>query len=161
MEQLTSLIEFRQAIYPRGPTRARDAQFELLDALLLSPPIRSFPELSLSPVFRREWSSACAAIKEGQQDLEWLEGYLIQQVPKWGLQVFALVGTAWAHPTAKTLADRQYVRCPTSAVHGGSIVVGHPYAILAWVPERGTSWAPAVSVRRITSQQTAVAVGVD
>ncbi len=161
MEQFTRLIEFRQAVYDQGFTRARDTQFELLDALLLSPPIRSFPELSLSPVFRREWSSAYAAIEEGQQDLEWLEGYLIQQVPRRGLQVFALDGTAWAHPAAKTLADRQYVHCPTSAVHGGSIVVGHPYSILAWVPERGSSWAPAVSVRRLTSQQTAAEVGVE
>ena len=29
-----------------------DAQFELLDALLLGQPIRSFPELSLLPIFR-------------------------------------------------------------------------------------------------------------
>jgi len=52
MGQFNKLIEFRQAIYDHGLTRARDAQFELVDALLLSPPIRSFPELSLSPVFR-------------------------------------------------------------------------------------------------------------
>ena len=161
MEQFTKLIEFRQAVYDQGLTRARDAQFELLDALLLSPPIRSFPELSLSPVFRRQWSSAYAAIEEGKQNPMWLEGYLIQQIPRRGLQVFALDSTAWAHPAAKTLADRQYVHCPTSSVHGGSIVVGYPYSMLAWVPERGSSWAPAVSVRRITSQQTAVGVGVE
>jgi hypothetical protein len=52
MEQFTSLVEFRQAVYDRGLTRARDAQFELVDALLLSRPIRSFPELSLSSAFR-------------------------------------------------------------------------------------------------------------
>ena len=131
-----------------------------MDALLLSPPIRSFPELSLLPAFQRKWSSAYAAIKDGQQDQDWLEGYFIQQIPTRGSKVFALDGTAWPHPAAKTLADRQYVHCPTSAVHGGSIVVGHPYSLLAWVPERGSSWAPPVSVRRITSQQTAVEVGV-
>ena len=160
MKQFSSLIEFGQAVYDHGFSRARDAQFELLDALLLSPPIRSFPELSLSPVFRRKWASAYAAIQEGQQDQEWLEGHCMQQIPTRGPQVFALDGTAWAHPAAKTLADRQYVHCPTSAVHGGSIVIGYPYSVLAWVPQRGNSWAPAVSVRRITSQQTAVQVGV-
>ena len=86
MEQFTKLIEFRQAVYDQGLTRARDAQFELLDALLLSPPIRSFPELSLSPVFRRQWSSAYAAIEEGKQNPMWLEGYLIQQIPRTGLR---------------------------------------------------------------------------
>ena len=68
MEQFNTLIEFRRAVYDHGLTLAKDAQFELVDALLLSPPIRSFPELSLSPVFRRQWPSAYAAIEEGQQD---------------------------------------------------------------------------------------------
>jgi hypothetical protein len=161
MEQFNNLIEFRQAIYDHGFTRARDAQFELVDALLLSPPIRSFPELSLSPAFRRRWPSAYAAIAEGRQDREWLEGCFIQQIPTAGVQVFALDNTAWPHPAAKTLADRQYVYHPTAAVNGGSVVVGHAYSVLAWAPERGSSWAPPVSVRRIISQQTAVGVGLE
>jgi len=33
-EQINNLIEFRQAIYDNGLTDYRDAQFELLDALL-------------------------------------------------------------------------------------------------------------------------------
>lgn len=165
MEQFNNLIEFRQAVYDLGLTRARDAQhampwFELLDTLLLSSPIRSFPELSLSPAFQRKWPSAYAAIEEGQQDWEWLEGYFIQQIPTRGPQVFALDSTAWPHPQAKTLADQQYVYSPTAAIDGGLIVVGHPYSVLAWVPERGSSWAPPVSVRRIASQQTTVEVGV-
>jgi hypothetical protein len=159
MEQFTSLIEFRQAVYDHGLTQARDAQFELVDALLLSPPIRSFPDLSLSPVFRRKWSSAYAAIEDGQQDREWLESYFTQQIPRRGAQVFALDGTGWPHPSARTLADRQYIRGSTLAVDG-SIIIGHPYSVLAWVPERGRSWAPSISVRRITSQQTSAQVGV-
>ena len=159
MEQFNTLIEFRQAVYDHGLTLAKDAQFELVDALLLSPPIRSFPELSLSPVFRRQWPSAYAAIEEGQQDRNWLESCFIQQIPRQSLLVFALDGTAWPHPEAKTLADRQYVHGSTLAIDG-SIFVGHPYSVLAWVPERGRSWAPPVSVRRITSQQTAAEVGV-
>jgi hypothetical protein len=75
MEQFNKLIEFRQAIYRQGLTRTQDAQFELLDAPLLSPPVRSFPELSLSPAFRRQWPSAYAAIEEGEQDQAWLERY--------------------------------------------------------------------------------------
>ena len=159
MEQFNSLIEFRRAIYDRGLILARDAQFELVDSLLLGLPIRSFPELSLSPVFRRKWPSAYAAIEDGQQDQEWLEGYLIQQIPMQSLLVFALDGTGWPHPEAKTLADRQYIYSSTQAIDG-FIVVGHPYSVLAWVPEPNRSWTPPVSVRRITSQQTAAEVGV-
>ena len=63
MEQFNNLVKFRQTVYNHGLTQARDAQFELLDALLLSSPVRSFPELSLSPVFRCKRLTAYAAIK--------------------------------------------------------------------------------------------------
>ena len=161
MEQFNKLIEFRQAVYDHGLTRAKDAQFELVDVFLLSPPIRSFPELSLSPVFRRQWPSVYAAVEEGSQDVAWLERYFAQHIPTTGVQVYPLDGTAWAHPEAKAMSDRQYVYSPTIAVDGGSIVVGHPYSVLAWAPERNSSWTPPVSVQRIESQQTAVQVGVE
>ena len=133
MEQFNNLIEFRQAVYDQGLTLARDAQFELIDALLLSPYVRSFPELTLSPAFRRKWPSGYAAIEEGSQDREWLERYFVAQIPRSGTQVFSLDDTPWPHPAAKVLADRQYVRGSTRAVNG-SIMIGHPYSVLVWVP---------------------------
>ena len=90
MEQFSSLIEFRQAVYDQGLTLAKDAQFELLDALLLSPYVRSFPELTLSPTFRRQWHSGYAAMEGGGQNREWLEGYFVKQIPRSGPQVFPL-----------------------------------------------------------------------
>ena len=161
MEQFNNLIEFRQATYEHGLTKARDAQFELLDALLLSPPVRSFPELSLSPVFRRSWSSAYTAIEHGQQDVAWLERFLVQQVPRTGVQVQSLDETAWSHSEARTMPDRQYVYSPTASVIGKPVVVGHPYSVLAWALEQESSWAPALSVQRVTSQQSASQVGVE
>jgi len=103
-KHINKLIEFRQALYDNGFTCLKDAQFELLDALLLSGPIRSFPELSLSPVFRRQWPSAYAAVEDGGQDSNWLRRYLCSQVP--GVEVFALDTTAWPRPSALTLPDR-------------------------------------------------------
>lgn len=161
MQQFNKLIEFRQHIYETGLVHQRDAQFELLDALLLQPRIHSYPELSLCPVFRRQWPSVYQAVAAGSQATTWLEGYLSRQVPQAAITYFALDGTAWVHAAAPTLADRQYVYSPTPAVDGGSIVVGHPYSVLAWVPERHSSWALPVSVHRIASTQTAVEVGVE
>jgi hypothetical protein len=160
MKQFNKLIEFRQAVYNQGLTRFADAQFDLTDALLLSPPIRSFPELSLSQAFRRLWHSAYAAIEEGKQDREWLECYFIQQIPTQGPQVFSLDGTSWLLPAAKTMSDRQYVYSPSKMLNSRTIGIGHPYSVLAWAPERNSSWAPAVSVRRVPSDQTDVYVGV-
>ena len=136
MKQFNKLIEFRQAVYDHGLARFADAQFDLVDALLFSPPIRSFPELSLSAAFRRQWHSAYAAIEEGRQDWEWLEPFFIHQIPPQGLQVFSLDGTSWLHSAAKAMADRQYVYSPTKMVNSRSIGIGHPYSVLAWVPER-------------------------
>jgi len=160
MKQFTKLIEFRQAVYAHGLTQARDAQFELVDAILLSPAVRSFPELSLCPSFRRQWASAYEAIRKGQQNQEWLERYFMSMVPKQGLKVFSLDGTAWPHPQAKVTEDLQYVYSPTPAIDGGNIVIGHPYSVLAWVPQIGRSWAPPMSVRRIPSQQDAIQMGI-
>ncbi len=161
MEQFNNLIGFRQAIYAQGFTKAKDAQFELVDALLVGAAIRSFPELSLLPVFRRKWPSAYTAIEDGGQDWEWLEGYFMQQLPTGEPLMFSLDGTAWPHSAARTLTDLQYVFSPTPAVDGGSIVVGHPYSVLAWVPECGRSWAGSVSVRRVPSKQTDVEMGIE
>jgi hypothetical protein len=161
MEQFNNLIEFRQVTYEHGFTKASDTQFELVDALLLGRPIRSFPELSLLPTFRRQWHSSYAAIERGGQDWEWLEWHFIQQIPTQGPKLFSLDGTAWPHPAAWALADRQYVFSPTPAVDGGSIVVGHPYSVLAWVPQPSSSWGPPVSIRRALSQQTDVEVGIE
>jgi hypothetical protein len=62
MRDSNNLIEFRQTVYNEVLTRSRDAQFELVDALLLRAPIHSFPELSRSPVFRRQWYSVYTAM---------------------------------------------------------------------------------------------------
>ena len=114
MQQLNKLIEFRQAVYQRGFTRARDAQFELLDSLLLNPATRSFAELSTSAAFRRRWPSVYAAIQEGRQDRAWLEDQFVQLLPAQDQYVLALDRTVWPHPQARTLPDRQYVHAEGS-----------------------------------------------
>ncbi|MBD2148418.1 hypothetical protein H6F45_25325, partial [Sphaerospermopsis sp. FACHB-1194] len=49
-------MEFRQAAYD-CLCRAKDAIFEMTDAILLTRNAYSLADLSLSPVFRRKWSS--------------------------------------------------------------------------------------------------------
>jgi hypothetical protein len=129
MAQFSSLIEFRQAVYDNGLMLVKDAQFELVDALLLSPYVHSYPELSLSPAFRRQWPSIYSAIEQGSQDQEWLESNFAEQIPHSGPQLFSLDETAWPHPAARVLADCQYLRGSTPAVNG-SILIGHPYSLL-------------------------------
>jgi hypothetical protein len=156
-QQRNRLQQFRQAIYQQVFTQARDALFELLEALLVHPRIASLAELCLAAVFRRQWPSLYAALHDGRLDLDALEALLTAQVPPTGTAVFALDATLWPHRQAQTLAARQWY-----PVHGSGpqIVPGHAYSLLAWAVERGSSWALPLSAQRLPPEQTAVEVGV-
>jgi len=56
MPTFDQLRAFRQAAYERLG-KARDATFELTDAVLLTRNAYSLADLSLCPVFRRKWPS--------------------------------------------------------------------------------------------------------
>jgi hypothetical protein len=159
--QLNKLIEFRQSIYEQAMTHERDAQYELLEAMLLSPSVQSFPELSQSPVFQRRWPSVYTAIERGQIDVEWVRMYLIKcHVPQ-TTTVWALDTSVWPRPRTRTLEDLRYEQSPTQAIQTYSTVKGYAYSSLAWIPERGRSWALPVDTRRVAGHQTAVEVGVE
>ncbi|MGH9651307.1 MAG: transposase, partial [Terriglobales bacterium] len=157
LPQRIRLQQFRQAIYERVFSRARDTLFELLEALLVHSGVTSFAELCLAPVFRRRWPSLYAALCDGQVERDTLEQLLTAQVPATQEAVSALDSTLWPHRQAKTLAERQLY-----PVHGSGpeIVPGHAYSLLSWVAEPGTSWALPLSTRRILPAESAVAVGV-
>ncbi len=140
-EQLNEFIEFRQSIYEQALMQERDAQFELIEALLLSPSVQSFPELSQSPVFQRGWSSVYTAIERGQIDVEWLRAYMIKQLAPRGVTVWAVATSVWPRPRTRTLAGLRYEQSPTQAIQKYSTVKGYAYSRLAWIPERQKSWA--------------------
>ncbi len=160
-EHFNKIIEFRQAIHRLGFGKERDALSEVLAAICLAGPPSSFAMLSLSPVFQRQWPSLYKAVERGRLDTAWLSGYLAGQVPPEGVQYYALDGSAWPRPRARTLDDRQYVYHPTAAVKGSVSCVGYPYSLLDWVPQAHQSWSLSVSVKRIASTQTAVEMGVE
>jgi len=54
MDVFAQLREFRQAAY-RSLCRAKDATFEMMDAILLTRNAYSLADLSMCPVFRRKW----------------------------------------------------------------------------------------------------------
>lgn len=158
-KQLNKIIEFRQQVYAQGLTKARDAQFELVDALLSNRTIQSFPELSFAPQHRRQWHSAYAALKNGQQDRTRLTEYFIEQVPDASVTLFAVDKTVWGHPRSRTLEDLLYEYSPTRSIKT-SIVQGHPHSLLTWIPDVGQSWALPISTTRITPEMDAITTGI-
>jgi len=64
-EHLGSLTEFRQQVYGLLEKRG-DVLFEITDAIIQSPGVRSYAELSQAPALSRQWSSIYTALAEGE-----------------------------------------------------------------------------------------------
>src|SRR4030042_5123702 len=150
---LNRRINFRQATYDRLGL-ARDSLFELGDAVLLSPPVRSFPELTLSPVFRRKWSSSYEAIEDGRPPrIALLHLYLdaLGNIPR---PILAGDHTAWPRLTAPTLRDRTFEHQPNPVPGAKPVTVGHGFSTLAWIPDEKGSWALPLLHERIASSES-------
>lgn len=108
---LNTLNEFRHAMY-RCFGNAKNALFNLVDALASEAGARSFPELSLSPFFERTWASLYEALEDGQIDAEQLRSVFLDfaPLPEPGQFVFLGVDTSNLYrPEAETAADRTLV----------------------------------------------------
>jgi hypothetical protein len=66
---LNTLKAFRHDVYASF-TRAGDALFNTVDALVTETAAQSFAELSLSPAFERRWSSLYEAFEDGRIERE-------------------------------------------------------------------------------------------
>jgi hypothetical protein len=158
-EQLTKLKAFRQAAHG-CLGKARDAQFELTDAVILTTAANSFVELSLSPVFRRRWPSVYEAIEDGRPDREELMRLYIAQMPPEPRPLLAGDHTAWPRLSARTLRDRTVEHQPTKISGNKPITVGHGFSTLAWIPEQEGSWALPLLHERISSAETPLEKGI-
>jgi hypothetical protein len=73
-----TLREFRQLAYKMlGP--AKDATFELMDAVMTTPKANCLTVMALNPLFRRKWPSVSEALQDPQPDREQLMKLYIQQ----------------------------------------------------------------------------------
>lgn len=142
------LQAFRQTLYDTLGN-ARDALFDLMDAVLVSASIVSFVSLSQSPVFRRQWSSTYAALQDSQLPRTKLLQVLVKEIPT-QVQPLLVGDVSWWHrPAAKTLKDRTLTGGGDSGVS-----LGHSYSTLAWIPEAQGSWALPLRHERLTSFET-------
>ena len=158
-KQLNNLIEFRQSAYD-ATGKAKDAQFQIVDAVLSGKQVNSYVELSQTPQFERGWSSAYTAVEDGECDTDALKKLFVSQLPKSKTVVCPLDTTVWAHPKARTLEGLMYEISPTKAAKKQTAVVGHIYSLLGWVQERGSSWGVGLSTERVTFEKNALQVGI-
>jgi hypothetical protein len=155
MDVFAQLSDFRQAAY-ECLCRAKDATFELMDAVLLTRNAYSLADLSMCPVFRRKWSSIYEAIQDTRPQRNKLMQLYIEQIPKQGRIILAGDYTAWSRPEADTLKERTYEHYAQGGFSGRPVTVGYGYSTICWVPEMDGSWSLPLRLERITGWENPI-----
>jgi hypothetical protein len=179
-EAILQLEQFRRQVYHSLDLRA-DATMDLIDALSSNTTARSVVELSLNPLFRREYSSVFDAIDnfvqassleqaaaERHRKEQELMRIIAQTLPPPQTRKFWLFGTdatSIPRPFASTLPDRGFVYQPNPIGSNKPVTIGHQLLMLAFLPEKTNAadpaWIVPLLVRRITTQETETEVGVE
>lgn len=141
---------FRRGVYTILGN-AKDALFDLMDAVLVTRSVYSFVELSVSPVFRRRWSSIYEALEDSSPPRSELMRLYIEQLPQTEQIVLAGDHTAWPRVDARTLKERTYEHQAQPMSGAKPVTVGQGYSTIAVVPETEGSWALPLLHERITS----------
>ncbi|WP_416666339.1 NF041680 family putative transposase [Egbenema bharatensis] len=138
----------------------KDALFDLMDAVLVSRSVYSFAELSVAPVFRRQWPSLYEALQDSNPPrLEWM-GLYLEQMPQDERVVLAGDHTAWSRLQAQTLRERTYEHQATPMSGAKPVTLGQGYSTIAWIPEEQGSWALPLLHERITSAESPISKAI-
>ncbi|MDJ0590670.1 MAG: hypothetical protein QNJ72_11835 [Pleurocapsa sp. MO_226.B13] len=97
--------KFRQQTY-QMLGKAKDATFELMDSVMTTRNAGCLAEFSLSPLFRRKWSSTYEALQDSRPNRNKLMRRYIKEIPTSRYLLLGVDHTAWARRGAKTLKDR-------------------------------------------------------
>lgn len=159
------LEQFRQRLYQNFDNRA-DTLMELVDAICSNPEARSVVEYSLTPCFRRSYSTIFKAINEmGWDDLH-IARLVTPYLPRPKGRPYWLLGsdvTPQPRPFAQTLADRGMVHQPNTVRGNKPVTVGHQYSTTVMLPEAeagvSSSWVVPLLTRRVKTSEDKEMVG--
>ena len=161
----TALVQFRQKLYQNFTNRA-DTLMELVDALCSTGSARSVVEYSLTPCFRRSYSTLYKALDQWIWDERQLARLLAPCLPRPSARSFWLLGvdvTPQPRPFAQTLPDRAMVYHPNEVMGKTPVTIGHQYSTVALLMEaqaqRSPSWVVPLSTARVASTDDKEAVG--
>ncbi len=157
---LRELRAFRTELYGCLGLR-RDAQFELIDALLAAPQVASLPHLSLLPLHRRGWGSVYAALAAGRLTAEALRGTVAARPLDGGQPVYAVDVSVWPRCDAEASPERGFSDHPSRHSAGQPIVAGWAYQRLAQLSFARDSWTAPLDVQRVHPAENANAVAVE
>ena len=145
------LAGFRGELY-RCFARARDALFELADAVLCRQDrVHMLAELSLEPECRRGHGALYDALGAGKIQIARLRRALAGlPLPRWddGRIRLAADVSNWLRPDAATCPDRLFCHCYARGKGNAQLIPGWPYSFVAALEPGRTSWTlPLDAVR--------------
>lgn len=146
------LAHFRAECYQTFGLR-RDSLWDLLDAVLTSERVSSLVRLSLPPAFRRGWASVFDALSDGTLDLAALQHLWVQTLPAPPADtrpLWALDGSTWPRPAARTSPERTCCRFVTAGIPESGIMPGWEVQWLVAIPEAQGSWVLPLDIARRT-----------
>ena len=132
-------------------------------------------ELSLNPLFQRNYNSLYKAIQEFlpkrnsenydqiNKDLLTTVSQTIPQAESRCFNLFGIDATPAPRPFSHTLKDKTYIYQPNALKGNKPINIGHSYSVVAALPEKNvtenSSWVVPLSGERIPSGSKAIKVG--
>ncbi len=166
--------KWRNQLYNALNSR-RESVIELIDALSSNLLACSVVELSLNPLFQRNYNSLYKAIQEFLPDrtsekyesinknLLKTVSQTIPQPKKRNFNLFGIDATPAPRPYSHTLKDRSYIYYPNPIKGNKPINIGHSYSVVAALPEKSENknppWVVPLSGERLASEAKAIEVG--
>ncbi len=166
-------LKWRRLLYSALGSR-RSSIIELLDSNASNLQASSVAELSLNPLFRRNYNSLYKGIQEFlptqtnpnyQKAVDDLFSVISATVPTPTSRQFYLFGvdvTPCPRPYSATLADKTYIYQPNAIKGNKPINIGHAYSVVAALPERGETgnapWSIPLSGQRVPSGEKDISV---
>ena len=154
-------------IIPKVNHRA-DTLMELVDAISSNPQARSVVEYTLTPCFRRSYSTIFKAIAQMDWEQRALAQLLAEHLPHPTQRPFWLLGvdvTSQPRRYAHTLADRAMVYEPGVVKSNKPVTIGHQYSSVVMLPEPeagiSSSWVIPLMTRRVHTHQDKEMVGAE
>ena len=175
-ETATSVEEFlvwRSNLF-QGLKARKETIIELLDALSSNQQAHSVVELSLNPLFRRDYNSLYRGIQEFlptktdphyAKRIETLFSAVSRTIPPTSkhYNLFGIDTTPCPRPFAETLADKTFIHYPNPIKGNKPINIGHCYSVVCALPDQidteKVPWAVPLSGERVPSKHKGVNQG--
>ena len=157
---LNILQEFRHGMY-HCFGNAKDALFNLVDALCSEAGASSFPELSFSPFFERTWASLYEALEDGQIDADRLRQVFVDFAPLPGAGEIVFLGGDTSNlyrPEAETAEDRTLVPIANLPKNTHAASPGWVVSHVVLLPQQAGQGTFVLDTARVASTELATEV---